>query len=162
MKVTSHTLAPDVQHFFVGYDNGAAVLRRTCKAFPGVRQLIREKNTLQYDNLLKIYMVILLDKLAVTDADLPWAMLMQQGRPEIIGDYLSQHADHTARLVTRGEQFPQDCLGIFISPEANFANTLIVAGEVRILRWCNMRTVPTTSTHMTTAAPGTLFTYTGA
>lgn len=162
MKVTSHTLAPDVQRFFVGYDNGTAVLRRTCRSFPGVRQLIREKNTLQYDNLLKIYMVIMLDKLNVTDADLPWAMLMRQGRPEIIRDYLAQHADHSERVIERGEQFPQDCLGLFVSPEANFANTLIVAGEVRILRWCNMRTVPTTSTHMVTAAPGTLFTYTGA
>jgi len=161
VKVTSHTLAPDVQRFFVGYDNGAAVLRRTCRSFPGVRQLIREKNTLQYDNLLKIYMVILLDKLNVTDADLPWAMLMQQGRTEIIRDYLAQHADHSERAIERGEKFPQDCLGLFVSPEANFANTLIVAGEIRILRWCNMRTVPTTSTHMVTAAPGTLFTYTG-
>lgn len=161
MKINSHTLAPDVQRFFVGYDNGTAVIRRTCRAFPGVRQLIREKNTLQYDNLLKIYMVIMLDKLNVTDADLPWAMLMRQGRPEIIRDYLAQHADHSERTIERGEQFPQDCLGLFVSPEANFANTLIVAGEVRILRWCNMRSVPTTSTHMVTAAPGTLFTYTG-
>ena len=147
MKITSHTLAPDVQNFFVGYDSGIAVLRRTCRKYPGVRRLVKAKNTIQYDNLLKIYLTILLDTTDPQGTDLPWAALLARGSLNSAAFTVLGAAPHEEQYMEKGMEFPSDCLGLFLSSGSNCDNSLIVAGEIRILRWCNMRAVPTMTTH---------------
>jgi len=159
MKITSRTLAPDVQNFFVGYDSGFAVLRRTCRHWPGLRHLIRAKNTLQYDNLLKIYMTILLDDSEPQGTEVPWAMFNRQLSAGPVTYHVCGSAPHDVVSMKVGDKFPTDQLGLFLSNHNQGNDSLIVANEIRILRWCNSRAVPTLTTHTEARSSGTFLCY---
>lgn len=155
MKI--HSTAPDVQEFWMGYKSGIPLLRKVCKKYPGIRHLVRAKNTLQYGNLLKIYAIVCTNSMNVMpEAETEWAYALGRGRIERLINTVQYFADHDEIQMFTGDEFPNDRLGFFISAGAKFMNSLIVADELRILRWCDRRTVPSTSTHRVAATPGVL------
>ena len=149
--------APDVQKFWMQYEHGMPLLRRVCKKYPGIRHLVRQKNTLQYGNLLKIYGIVCTNSLDILpEAETEWALALATGRIQRLADFVQYFGNHEQLEVDAGYEFPNDELGFFISAGAKFMNSLIVADQLRILRWCDRRTVPSTITHRTAATPGIL------
>lgn len=159
MNISMHGAKP-IKKLETFFYNGQklAMVRGLCRRYPGLRLLFKRNTGLQYNNLLTVYAAILRGNLHAGMETAAWARAVVTASLLPIQSFFDIcEYRHTVEVLDAGQEFPTHGLGIFVSPEASFANSVIIVDRLHLPRWCNSRVIPSAVTHAKACTSGKLW-----
>lgn len=159
MNISMHGAKP-IKKFETFFYNSQklAMVRDLCRRYPGLRLLFKRNTGLQYSNLLTVYAAILRGNLHAGMETTAWTRAVSTASLLPIQSFFDICGyPHTAETLDAGQEFPTQGLGIFVSPAASFANSVIIVDRLHLPRWCNSRVIPSAVTHATACTAGKLW-----